>query len=78
MKVEGSVALITGANRGIGAVFVRELLRRGAKKVYAAARDVGALKDLAASDSRVIALPLDVANEEQVSAAAAQAKDLRC
>jgi short-subunit dehydrogenase len=76
MKVEGSVALVTGANRGIGAVFVRELLQRGARKVYAAARDVGALKDVEASDSRVIALPLDVTNEEQVRAAAVQAKDV--
>jgi NAD(P)-dependent dehydrogenase (short-subunit alcohol dehydrogenase family) len=38
MNVEGSVALVTGANRGIGAVFARMLLEQGASKVYAAAR----------------------------------------
>ncbi len=76
MKVEGSVALVTGANRGIGAVFVRELLARRVKKVYAAARDVGALTELIASDSRVVALPLDVTDETQVHAATTQAKDL--
>ncbi len=76
MKVEGSVALVTGANRGIGTAFVQGLLQRGAKKVYAAARDVGALKELAASDPRVIALPLDVTNDAQARAAAERAQDL--
>ncbi len=37
MKLAGSTALVTGSNRGIGAQFVTELLRRGAK-VYATAR----------------------------------------
>ena len=39
MKIEGSVALVTGANRGLGAAFARGLLAAGAAKVYAAARD---------------------------------------
>ncbi len=39
MKIENAVVLVTGANRGIGLAFVRELLARGARKVYAAARD---------------------------------------
>jgi NAD(P)-dependent dehydrogenase (short-subunit alcohol dehydrogenase family) len=33
MKIEGSVALVTGANRGLGQVFPRELVARGAAKV---------------------------------------------
>lgn len=37
MKLAGSTALVTGSNRGIGAQFATELLRRGAK-VYATAR----------------------------------------
>jgi hypothetical protein len=32
MKMDGSVALVTGANRGLGQVFARELVRRGAAK----------------------------------------------
>lgn len=28
MKIEGSVALVTGANRGLGAAFCRTLLER--------------------------------------------------
>jgi NAD(P)-dependent dehydrogenase (short-subunit alcohol dehydrogenase family) len=38
MKIENAVALVTGANRGIGLAFTRELLARGARKVYAGAR----------------------------------------
>lgn len=38
MKIEGSVAVVTGANRGLGRHFVEQLLSRGAAKVYAAAK----------------------------------------
>ena len=38
MDVENQIALVTGANRGIGRQFVLELLDRGASKVYATAR----------------------------------------
>jgi NAD(P)-dependent dehydrogenase (short-subunit alcohol dehydrogenase family) len=38
-RIEGSVALVTGGSRGIGAALVDELFARGAAKVYATARD---------------------------------------
>jgi NAD(P)-dependent dehydrogenase (short-subunit alcohol dehydrogenase family) len=38
MRIDGSVALVTGANRGLGRAFARELAARGAAKVYGAAR----------------------------------------
>jgi NAD(P)-dependent dehydrogenase (short-subunit alcohol dehydrogenase family) len=38
MKIGGSVALVTGANRGLGRAYARELVSRGAAKVYGAAR----------------------------------------
>jgi len=38
MKVAGSIALVTGANRGLGLAFARALLEKGAATVYAAAR----------------------------------------
>ena len=38
MKISGSVALVTGANRGLGRAYARELVSRGAAKVYGAAR----------------------------------------
>jgi NAD(P)-dependent dehydrogenase (short-subunit alcohol dehydrogenase family) len=39
MNINGSVALVTGANRGLGLAFVQGLLAAGASKVYAGARD---------------------------------------
>ena len=39
MQIQDSVALVTGANRGLGHAFVQELLTRGARKVYAAVRE---------------------------------------
>ena len=38
MKIQDSVALVTGANRGLGLAFAKALLADGARKVYAAAR----------------------------------------
>jgi NAD(P)-dependent dehydrogenase (short-subunit alcohol dehydrogenase family) len=43
MKIDNAVALVTGANRGIGLAFTRALLARGARKVYAGARDLSTL-----------------------------------
>ena len=72
MKIENAVVLVTGANRGIGLAFVRELLARGARKVYAAARDPSTITPQAG----VQALRLDVNNPADVAAAAALAPDV--
>ena len=45
MNISGSVALVTGANRGLGLAFSRELVRRGAAKVYGAARNPAAVTE---------------------------------
>jgi len=45
MKIDGSVAPVTGANRGLGRVFARMLVSRGAAKVYGAARDPAAVTE---------------------------------
>lgn len=71
MKVENAVALVTGANRGIGLAFARELLARGARKVYAGARDPAVV-----TQSGIQALRLDVTKPEDVAAAAALASDV--
>jgi NAD(P)-dependent dehydrogenase (short-subunit alcohol dehydrogenase family) len=71
MKIENSVVLITGANRGIGLAFARALLARGARKVYAAARNPDSV-----TLPGVQALQLDVTNPEEVAAAAGQASDV--
>jgi NAD(P)-dependent dehydrogenase (short-subunit alcohol dehydrogenase family) len=69
--LRGVVALVTGANRGIGRAFTRELLARGAAKVYAGARDPGSVKD-----SGAIPVRLDVTDPEQVAAAADRCGDV--
>jgi NAD(P)-dependent dehydrogenase (short-subunit alcohol dehydrogenase family) len=71
MKIDNAVALVTGANRGIGLAFARELLARGARKVYAGARDPSTVKQ-----PGVEAIRLDVTKPEEIAAAAARAGDV--
>ena len=71
MKIEGSVALVTGANRGLGAAFCRTLLDRGATKVYAAARDLQRL-DL----DGVVPVELDVTSAADIASAANRCGDV--
>lgn len=73
MNVTGQIALVTGANRGIGRQFVLELLERGASKVYATARRP---ETLDFDDPRVVPLRLDLLDHESVDAAAAAARDV--
>src|SRR4051812_45585609 len=61
MKIDGSVALVTGANRGLGRAFARELLARGAAKVYGAARDPVSITDL-----ELVPVELDITDPAQV------------
>jgi NAD(P)-dependent dehydrogenase (short-subunit alcohol dehydrogenase family) len=73
----GTVAFVTGANRGIGRALVEALLARGAAKVYAAARRPDALASLvAAGGGRVVPVQLDVTHPDEVGAAAALAADV--
>ncbi len=77
MKIAGSVALVTGSNRGIGRAYVNALVAMGAKKVYAAARDLAGVADLVkAHPGKVEALKLDVTREADAAAAAAKCKDV--
>ena len=63
MKVEGAVALVTGANRGLGAALAQALLDSGAT-VYGAARDPGSI-----TNDLVIPVRLDVTNDDDVAEA---------
>ena len=65
MKVAGSVALVTGANRGLGLAFAKALVEMGAAKVYAAARNPETV-----TLRGVVPLKLEVTSDEDVVAAA--------
>ncbi|MEU2264250.1 SDR family oxidoreductase [Streptomyces sp. NPDC019645] len=71
MDIKGSVALVTGANRGIGRAFARSLVDHGAAKVYAGVRDPASVVD-----RDLVPLRLDVTDQESVEAAAATAGDV--
>ncbi|MEC3915755.1 SDR family oxidoreductase [Nocardia sp. CDC160] len=70
-EIDGAVALVTGGQRGLGLAFVDELLRRGASKVYATARN-----PVPSTDPRVVPLALEVTDPESIAALAARAADV--
>jgi NAD(P)-dependent dehydrogenase (short-subunit alcohol dehydrogenase family) len=73
VTIKDSIAVVTGANRGIGLAFVRELLDRGVRRVYAAGRDTAALGAVVALDrARVLPLQLDLLDRKQIAEAAAK------
>lgn len=71
MQLHDAVVLITGANRGIGLEFARAALARGARKVYATARDPESIPL-----EGVIKLKLDVTCAEDVARIAQQCPDV--
>ena len=71
MQIKDSIALVTGANRGLGRAFTQALLAGGARKVYAAARDPASVKQPGVEPGR-----LDVTNVEEVAAAARDLGDV--
>lgn len=73
MNIADQIALVTGANRGIGREFVLELLERGVSKVYATARRP---ESIDFDDSRVVPLRLDLLDHESIVAVSAIANDV--
>ena len=71
MKIDGSVALVTGANRGLGQVYTRELVARGAGQVYGAARNPAAV-----TEPGVLPIALDITDLDRVAQIAEQCADV--
>ncbi len=70
-EIDGSVALVTGANRGLGLAFARELVSRGAQRVYGAARDPAAV-----NEPGLTPIALDITDSERVAEVAQGCSDV--
>jgi NAD(P)-dependent dehydrogenase (short-subunit alcohol dehydrogenase family) len=76
-EIKDSVALVTGANRGIGKAIVEGLLSRGASKVYAAVRNPSSADELVDQyGTRVVPIEFDLTRPETIAAAAKTAGDV--
>lgn len=71
MEIAGSVALVTGGNRGLGKAFVQALLDAGAEKVYAGTRSL-----IEVADPRLRPLRLDITNPSDIAAAVESCQDV--
>lgn len=70
VSIEGCTALVTGANRGLGRAFALALLERGARTVYAGARDPDKV-----TDPGLVPVQLDITGPADVAAAAERCAD---
>jgi NAD(P)-dependent dehydrogenase (short-subunit alcohol dehydrogenase family) len=71
MTIADKTILVTGANRGIGRALVEAALARGAKRVYAAAR-----QPVTHPDARVTPVTLDVTDAAQIKRAVGDIESL--
>ncbi|UMB67888.1 SDR family oxidoreductase [Mycobacterium paraterrae] len=71
VDISGKVVAVTGGRRGLGAALVDEVLARGARKVYSAARS-----SYADDRVEVITYPLDIRSAESVAAFAESVGDV--
>ncbi|MEM9907386.1 MAG: SDR family NAD(P)-dependent oxidoreductase, partial [Cyanobacteria bacterium P01_D01_bin.44] len=77
MQMNGVIALVTGANGGLGSHFVDQLLELGGQKIYVCARQTHKLTDLVERDpERLLPVELDVTNLDSVAGAATQCPDV--
>ncbi|PAX55199.1 SDR family oxidoreductase [Brunnivagina elsteri] len=77
MKIENAVALVTGANGGLGGHWIQGLLNSEVSKIYACARNTQKLESIIATyPAKIIAIELDITDESSIIQAALQCPDV--
>lgn len=77
MQIDNAIALVTGANRGIGLAFVECLIAHGVKKIYVGVRDFSSADSLVSLYPGLVhPIALDITNQHQIDAAVNEAKDI--
>ena len=75
--IKNKTVLITGANRGIGKVITETFLQKGAKKIYAAVRNVDTVLPLIEQyGEKIEAITIDLEKPATIVAASQQAEDV--
>ena len=77
IEIKNSVALVTGANRGVGRAITEGLLEAGAAKVYAAVRNLASADELVERyGDRVVPIEFDLNRPETATSTAEAASDV--